>query len=100
MYPSTGSQLTLCKESCNVVDTVSDQCQSQFTSIKGNRSGGFWDYVYNFNCSSPESYLIPGLAPDTEKCLQADNVCEFIILIHTVMYIINMCPFSTCSWHQ
>ena len=80
---STGSQLTLCKESCNVVDTVSNQCHSQFTSIQGNISGVFLDYFFNFNCSSSESYLIPGLPPDTENCLQADDFCEFIILMCT-----------------
>ena len=65
------------------MDMVNDRCQSQFTSM--NRSSVFWDYVYNFNCSSPESYLIPGLPPDTEKCLQADDVCEFIVRAHTCM---------------
>ena len=77
MYPCIGTQLTLCKESCNVVDMVSDRCQSQFTLIKGNISGALLDYLYNFNCSYPESYLIPGLFPDMEKCLKADDVCKF-----------------------
>ena len=80
-FISIGSQLTLCKESCNIVDMVNDRCQSQFTSMKRNRSAVFWDYVYNFNCSSPESYLIPDLPPDTEKCLQADDVCELFLYI-------------------
>ena len=78
---STGSQLTVCQESCYVAHVITDRCQSQFTSIKGNRSGAFLDYLYNFNCSSPESYLIPGLPPDTEKCLQADDFCELIIIL-------------------
>ena len=72
------------------MDVVNDRCQSLFTSINGNspnRSAGFWDYVYSFNCSSPDSYLIPDLPPDTEKCLQADDLCEFI----HCSYI--LCPF-------
>ena len=97
LYPCTGTKLTLCKESCNVVDTVSDRCQSQFTLIKENISGALLDYLYNFNCSSPESYLIPGLPPDAEKCLQADDVCKFPVFdhtMHTLMYVLNKCHFS------
>ena len=86
-FISTDNPLSLCKESCNIVDMVNDRCQSQFTSMKGNRSAFLGDYVYNFNCSSPESYLIPDLPPDTEKCLQADDLCEFI----HCSYI--LCPF-------
>ena len=66
-------------ESCNIVDKIIDQCQSQFTLIKGNRSNDFFDYLYRFNCSSPESYLISSLPLNTEKCLQADDFCEFIV---------------------
>ena len=89
---STGSQLTFCKESCNVVNTVSNRCQSQFTSIKGNISGGFLDYFLNFNCSSPESYLIQGLPPNMEMCLQADDFCEFIISLCALQSYI--CQFT------
>ena len=89
---STGSQLTLCQESCHVAHVVTDRCQSQFTSIKGNRSSAFLDYLYNFNCSSPESYLIPGVPPDTEKCLQADDFCELIIFLCALQF--NACQFT------
>ena len=86
----TGSQLTVCTESCYVVTTVLNRCQSQFTSINGNRSVGLLDYISNFNCSSPDTYLIPGLPLDTEKCLQADDLCEFIDF-STYSNIYNMC---------
>ena len=72
----TGTQMTLCEESCYV---ITDRCQSQFTSIQRSKLDGFFDSLYIFNCSFPESYLIPGLPPDTENCLQADDVCEFIV---------------------
>ena len=101
-YISAGTQLTLCKESCNVVDKISDQCKSQFTLIMKNRFGALFDYFSNFNCSSPDSYLIPGLPPDTEICIQADEFCEFsfivCMLIHACMSILYMCTsFLTCN---
>ena len=72
----------MCEKSCNVVDTIINQCQSLFTLSMGNRTNNsFFDYVYNFNCSSPKSYLVPGLPLDEEKCLQADQLSEFIVLI-------------------
>ena len=76
-------------ESCNVTDNLNDQCYSQFTSVKGNRSVDILDYLYNFNCSSPESYLIPDLPHDSENCIQADDICELIITVtHTCMLCI------------
>ena len=74
---STGTQLTICKESCYVVDVIGDRCDFEFTNAIENKPGVFVDYFSNFNCSSPESYLIPGLPPDTEQCLQADDFCKF-----------------------
>ena len=107
LYLHAGTQLTLCKESCNIVDRISDRCQSQFTAIKGNILGALLDYVYNFSCSSPESYLTPSLPPDTEQCLHADDICEFIscafacityVCIMHVRFIFNMhVLLCTCS---
>ena len=78
IFVSTGSQLTVCEESCHVVLTVRNRCQSQFTLIKGNTSADLLDYIMsNFNCSSPETYLIPGLPLNTQRCIPADDLCEF-----------------------
>ena len=94
---STGSQLALCRESCDMVDRVSDRCHSQFTSIKWNRSGAFWDYFNNFSCSSPETYIIPGLPHDTEMCIQADAFREC-----SARMCMKSCVafFSKCSWYS
>ena len=69
------------------MDDFNDQCYSQLSSIKGNRSVDFLDYLYNFNCSSPESYLIPDIPHDTEKCIQAENIGELIISVHTPTHV-------------
>ena len=78
--------MTLCEESCYV---ITDRCQSQFTSIEGSKFDGFFYPLYNFNCSSPESYLIPGFPPDMENCLQADDVGEFIVNLE--------CMYDCCA---
>ena len=92
-----GTQLPLCKESCGALDKINDQCHWQFNAIKRN-TNDFFDYLYKFNCSSPESYLLPGLPPDTEKCLQMEDFCKFSVPIHTwMLYIVQLCSCCTCS---
>ena len=93
----TGTQLSLCKESCNVVDEISDQCKSEFTLIEENRFGALFDYLHNFNCSSPESYLIPDLPFDTEKCIQADDLCELMCACSCMNVCVICHLFYTCS---
>ena len=105
IHVSADSQLTVCKDSCRVVDKISDQCNSQFTSIKENRSVKFFDYLYDFNCSVPKSYLIPDMPHDTEKCIQAEDLCELVyICIHIFcsLYVHIMCDYIIIfpsSWH-
>ena len=82
VYIFTGTQLTICKESCNVIDVIMERCNSQFTAVMENIPDAFLYYFFIFNCSSPETYLIPGLPPDTEQCLRADDLCEFNYLVH------------------
>ena len=79
IFVSAGSQLTVCEKSCHVVITVRNRCQSQFTSINENRSADLLDYISNFNCSSPETYLIPGFPLNTQRCIPADDLCEFFM---------------------
>ena len=78
------------------MDKISDQCKSQFTSVLGNRSDALPvnDYFNNFNCSSPESYLIPGLPLDTEKCLEADDLCKLNYYVHVYISVIYVCIYS------
>ena len=77
IFVSAGSLLTVCEESCHVVITIRNRCQSQFISINENRSADLLDYISNFNCSSPETYLIPGLPTNTQRCIPADDLCEY-----------------------
>ena len=72
-----GTQLAVCTDSCYALDIINDKCRSQLNAIKQTHSGPFVDFLNHFNCTSPESYLIPGIPKDNETCLNAEDYCEF-----------------------
>ncbi|CAI8017445.1 Tyrosine-protein kinase Mer [Geodia barretti] len=69
-HPQKGTQLAVCPESCYALDVINDQCRLQLDAIKqSNHSSPFVNFLNHFNCTSPDSYLIPNFPLDMENCL-------------------------------
>ena len=78
MVGVSGTQVAVCPDSCSSLDTINAQCQSQLRAIEQENSSAFAEWLSSFNCTSPETYLIPGLPPDIDNCLDAEDYCEYM----------------------
>jgi len=73
---SPDTQLAVCANSCSVLETIYEKCSAQFNQIKAeNSTSPLIQYVDGFNCSAPESYLVPGVPVDAEVCISAYDLC-------------------------
>ena len=78
MFPALfiGTQLPVCSDSCSLLRRVKEICSDQFNQIKAqNDTGPFIQYLDGFNCSDPQSYLVPGVPVDEEECISAYDFC-------------------------
>lgn len=81
VYVHTGTQLPVCIDSCYALDIVTTKCTSELSLIKLNSTGLFIDFLTNFNCTSPESYLVPGFPIDMDNCINAEDYSECLCWI-------------------
>ena len=72
----SGTQVAVCPDSCSSLDMINTQCQSHLRTIKQENSSAFAEWLSSFNCTSPETYLIPEIPEDIDKCLDAEDYCE------------------------
>ena len=74
--PSSGWQLSVCKNRCSDLSKLSLECvnQSNIPTLLENNNEAihiFIAWALNFNCSDPTSYAVPGVPISNTSC---DNV--------------------------
>ena len=53
-----------------------EKCSDQFNQVKAhNDTGSLIQYLDDFNCSDPRSYIVPNVPVDEEECISAYDLC-------------------------
>lgn len=68
-----GTQMIICDDQCSAIMEVAERCQFWSKASNFAPSDPFVDYLQNFNCSDPRTYLIKGISTNGMECLPLTN---------------------------